>query len=306
MQWEANLIHALQSCESNFLDAIVSIITYMGDEIFFIAVAVSFFWCISKKDAFKFINIYLVGCAVVEFIKIGVGRARPYDAYSKDGYIVSISEPTGGYSFPSGHTHSIANMSTQLFLRYKKSHFKLALSLAITAVTLVAFSRIYLGQHYLTDVVVGAVCGVAIVLAGNYLFSFLKDREELIAVGVIPICIIATIFFGIFESDMESLEMIWKVTGVYLAIVVGYYIEKKYVNFSTKASAIQHIIKIIIGLAVTLLLQQGLKLIIDAELCLFVYSFVRYFLVGAWAILGAPFVFKLAKLYKVEQTIEIE
>jgi undecaprenyl-diphosphatase len=64
-----------------------------------------------------------------------------------------------GYSsFPSGHTASAFAMAT-IFALYLKRNY-LSISLLLTAF-LIGYSRIYLGHHFLVDVLVGAIIGIA-------------------------------------------------------------------------------------------------------------------------------------------------
>lgn len=97
-------------------------------------------------------------------IKHLVKRVRPCHSLDDDEQI--INRPRF-YSFPSGHSAASFAMVGVALLRCRLIVFIPILLLA----SLIAFSRLYLRVHYLTDVVVGAllgfVCGVLSVLICN-------------------------------------------------------------------------------------------------------------------------------------------
>ncbi len=291
---EVDIIRALQQIRTGFGDWFFSFVTNAGDELFFIAIAVVLYWCIDKRFGFKLINVYLVGQVGIEGIKALVARPRPY---TYEG-VVSVTEKTSGFSFPSGHSYSISNLSTQVCNQYRKNYlFIVGGILSI----LVAFSRLYLGQHFISDVVVGLALGVGFAFGLSALFELLGDKEEYVILGILPIAIIVLIVMASTNS-LDSAGNVLKVIGAYGAISIGYFIEKKYLNVSVKCEKWwQQIIKLVIGLAIVLIFKEGLKLILPQEIPL-LYQLLRYFLVGIGASLGAPALFRLCKLEKKEGT----
>lgn len=82
-----------------------------------------------------------------------VARTRPYEVI--EGLVPLIRKPWD-YSFPSGHTGS-SFASAWVFYRKLPSRFGIP---ALVLAGLIGFSRLYLGVHYPTDVLFGAVSGI--------------------------------------------------------------------------------------------------------------------------------------------------
>jgi undecaprenyl-diphosphatase len=83
----------------------------------------------------------------------------------------------GEYGFASSHAanfFAIATFSISFLIQYKKWLNPLLIGVAV----LVAFSRIYLGVHYFSDVFVGGLVGTAVAL-GVYRFAFLPVNKRL-------------------------------------------------------------------------------------------------------------------------------
>ena len=166
--FELGLLDKIQeifSCE--FLDKVIPIITKLGDEgLLWIALAVIFlFFKKTRKIGITmglslFIG-YLVGNL---FLKNVIARVRPYNLKTE---AVLLIPKLKSFSFPSGHTLSSFEGATSIFLRYMKWGIP-ALVLAV----LIAFSRMYLYVHYPTDVLAGAILGIAI----SFLAKFIVDK----------------------------------------------------------------------------------------------------------------------------------
>ncbi|HEY4651419.1 MAG TPA: phosphatase PAP2 family protein, partial [Pontibacter sp.] len=111
----------------------------------------------------------------VRYAKTFISRARPADvAY----YQVEH------YSFPSGHaTTAMALFGLLAYLYYRssrtKKHFrKIIVWAAVVLILLVGFSRIYLGVHFLSDVLAGYLLGLLWMLVGISLAEVMHDRSK--------------------------------------------------------------------------------------------------------------------------------
>ena len=134
-----------------------------------------------------------------------------------------------------------------------------------------------------------------IVLALGFLYDLLKDREEYIAVVIVPLAIIASVFIGVFVKG-EMLETSLTLTGIMTSAYIGYFIEKRVVKFNVKAALWQQAVKYVLGASVAGLLYFALGKLFAGDATMWLYGYIRYFLIGAWLMLGAPALFKLLGL----------
>ncbi|RFC63838.1 phosphatase PAP2 family protein [Mesorhizobium denitrificans] len=113
---------------------------------------------------------FLLGLALNQFILLFVHRMRPYDG----GITHLLIAPSADPSFPSDHaTASFAIAAAFLLHGMRRAGFGIA-----AAAGLIAFSRIYLGTHYVTDVLGGALTGIlaAIIVRAAYRENTRIDR----------------------------------------------------------------------------------------------------------------------------------
>ncbi|HGJ66180.1 TPA: phosphatase PAP2 family protein [bacterium] len=144
---------------------IFSIITMLGNIEFFIpiSIVISIFFFARKKRIFGlWLSIIVVGI-IVFFMKLIINRPRPFVSQN----LVAIIN-TNMSSFPSGHAmivFSLVPFMTKNFPNHKNYFFAIAI--------LVAFSRIYLNVHYLSDIVAGGFIGY---LVGLF-FSRIENKK---------------------------------------------------------------------------------------------------------------------------------
>lgn len=275
------IIETIQKLSNPLLDWLMRIITETGDVLAFIILGVILFWCIDKKFAYKLMTTLLFSASINGAIKSFTQKNRPY----QDG-AEPILQKTEGSSMPSGHSQNIATTSTFMVYKYRKINWVKWIFISLTI--LVPFSRMYLGQHYLEDVLVGLVLGFLIAVLGLFVYSKFPEKEEYVGLAFIPALIILMIFIKEHQVFVGG--------GAYIGLAVGYLIEKRYINYNIKAPLKTQLYKVLIGLAITLFLYFGLKVLFGLIGEYNILTALRYFMIALWASLGAPTLFN--KIFK--------
>lgn len=116
----------------------------------------------------------LVGSTAITFgLKYAVNRPRPFVTYSD---INQKDQHVGPYSFPSGHTSSAFALATSVSLCYPKWY---VIAPAFAWAFAVGYSRMYLGVHFPTDVLVGAVVGSGCAILSYQLNRMLVNKQRI-------------------------------------------------------------------------------------------------------------------------------
>ena len=181
-------IDRFNGCVANnrtkFFTAFFKVFTHLGSfytlaALAFIGVLVIWFVMKNKRMSIFYAGTFAVVCVANFIIKQIVRRARPE-------HLMIIEET--GFSFPSGH----AMMTFAFFAilihfvckMVKNKTLKISLVSVFSLLILaIGFSRVYLGVHYLTDIVAGflisfVIVSVCLIIYNTKWFKFLKDKEN--------------------------------------------------------------------------------------------------------------------------------
>ena len=295
-----DFLFALEKIRTPFLDNFFGAITYLGDEIAFLAIAILFFWCINKRQGYYILFTGMIGTVVNQFLKLIFKVPRP--AASGVTVVGNAAEAATGYSFPSGHTQNV----TGTFGAIARAWYKKIPVVILSAVLVftVAFSRLYLGVHTPLDVIFSLVFATVLVFA---LYPCFKNDERmhkcmpyLISASMI-LSIAFLLFFVFAKREAHDLDNYWSglenaftMAGCVVGITVVYYLDEKYIKFDTRAPWYVQIIKFVVGLGLTVGILYGLKALFGAMSFFNVYiaRLIRYFTVVMFAGAVWPLTFK--------------
>ena len=101
-------LYLLEKIRNPVSDFFFSLVTHLGEETVFLAIAIIFFWCIDKYRGYYVLMTGLLGTVINQWLKIVCRVPRPWVKDPDFTTVKNAQAEAGGYSFPSGHTQNIA------------------------------------------------------------------------------------------------------------------------------------------------------------------------------------------------------
>ena len=304
-------LYFLESIRCGFLDFLFLIVTALGEEIAFLAVAVIIFWCVSKTEGYYILSVGFVGTTINQFLKLIFRIPRPWVLDSNFSPVDGAIEEATGYSFPSGHTQSSVGTFGGIAFFTKKKWLRI---FCIVLCVLVPFSRMYLGVHTPLDVGVSVLIALLLVFGLRPVFKLAEKKEYVmyIFLGFMTLLSLSYLLFVElykFPSDIDAhnyesgLKNAYTLFGALIGMLISYPIEKRFIRFDVKGRWYTQIFKCVIGLIIVVLLKELLKLPLESLLpANTVARAIRYALIVIFAVVIYPLTFKLFK--RLEDKIE--
>ena len=287
-EFELEFLKWLEGLRTGFLNALFEGITMLGEETLIILLVVALWFAVDKKLAQQVFFVTATSLSVNGIVKNFAQVPRPF---TKGISCVRVDTATG-YSFPSGHTQGFATWSSFFAIKFKKLWLSILVGVLIT---LVAISRLYLGAHYPSDVIVAVALGVGISALGNYLFTKVKDVKKIYLVTFL----ILTPFIVYFLIAADSLfSDLFKTFGMVGGMVAVSFLDEKTEPLSYDVPWWKKLIRIVLGVALAVALKEVIKLInvFDIIQISLLIDAVRYFIVVLTVGYLCPILFKKIKL----------
>ncbi|UTC83054.1 phosphatase PAP2 family protein [Treponema denticola] len=322
-QWGIQVIRTIQNFSNPFLNEVMKIFTEASTYGFVVFIIGLYLWCIDYKK-----GLHLAyAAAFTSGLNGGIKRIfkipRPF-AHAPEIMLKSI----GGFSTPSGHS-SISAFIYPAVLFYKPfreslskdfqsaksqkstASVKIKIAAAIVLPFLVGFSRVYLGVHYPTDVLLGWGLGAFIFLSMMFFLPAIEaklptlNRTDENDVPNIKFKKTASIRFTLaavfaFILILISREKVNE-AGLILGLAFGNIRILENSKYSFDASSgtwVQKFLRFIIGSALSCIPIMIFYLLkIDSSYAQYrLYRFLEFFMVGLIASGLAPIIFCRLKI----------
>lgn len=295
------VLYALESIRVPWLDTVMAAITHLGEETVFMVAALFVFWCVSKRHGYYLLAVGFAGTVLNQFLKLLFRIPRPWVLDSDFTIVESARAQATGYSFPSGHTQSAVGTFGGIARFTRRKWVRAA---AIVVAVLVPLSRMYLGVHTPLDVGVAAVIAVALVFALYPLMERSDSRHGVMG-AVLAVMLALAVGYLLFVSlypfpaDVDAanlasgVENAWKLLGATVGMLVGWWLDVRFIHFDTRAVWYVQLIKLVGGLALLLGIRAALKAPLAAALGAGAGGAVRYgvmvlFAAAVWPMVFAP------------------
>lgn len=315
MSWQLDVTLWLQ--QFGGLKAVMLFFTFLGREEFFLLLIPLVYLCIDARVGVRLGLLVLLGDALNAIIKVVFHAPRPYWIDSR----IHATAPETSFGLPSGHAQDAATAWSFLALQSKKKGMMLS---ACAVIFLISLSRVYLGVHFVTDVVGGWIIGAAFLLAmlrimpvvetwlgrqcfWNQVLAVSVGTFLLFCVGVLAAASINGIAdppqWRAYSDGARSLAPLASRCGALWGLGLGWAMMARRAGFDVSGSTGQRVLRYVLAVIGLFACWKGLAAAFpkEPESTALFFRFVRYAIMSWWVVFAAPMV--LMRLGLINKTV---
>ena len=294
-------------------------ITAIGYEQFFVLLLPAVYWSVDQAVGLRMGMVLLLGTDLNTFFKFLFHNPRPFWISDK---VMPLSHETS-FGLPSGHAQTAASVWGWLSVEVKKRWFTIS---AIVLIFLIGVSRLYLGVHFLSDVLLGWLLGGLLVLVfarlrkpvGTWLAKQSMGMK-LFWVFISTLVLLVPVLLASLASNKWMMQSDWAAragevdpfnlkgafttAGTWFGMLAGYVIQSATKgHFLANKGGWRRVARFAVGLVGVAVLYSGLGAIFpnNGDVLSFGLRFFRYTLIGLWVAWLGPLVFEKLKLLEYE------
>lgn len=280
----------LQNFHHPVLIALFTLITYLGDQPFYLAVIPFIYWSLHKKFGRRLAYLLIVGYLVNGWLKNLFRLPRP----PVELHLVHAE----GYGFPSGHAMTPTVVWGYTAWVWRHLH-RWVLPGFVIFIGLITFSRLYLSVHYPADSLGGLFFGLIMVLIALPLVPRIETwastaNPRLLIVGSVIFSLIV-LFAVPGDSIGYPSEVAATAGGFILGMNLGFLAESRWVRFKIRLDWRSRWLSYGLGLMFVLIFWLGLRILFGLPAVGYATEtalrFVRYTVTGLALSWWAPWAF---------------
>lgn len=309
----------------SWLEAPMKGFTLLGSEEFFLLVLPIVYWCVDADLGIRMGGILLITGGINDILKLAFHGPRPYWVST---HVKALSAETS-FGLPSGHAQIATGLWGIVAAQIKRPW---AWAVATFVIVMIGTSRLYLGVHFLHDVLSGWAIGLLVLWGFLRLWdstvSWVKTKsggQQVILALLVSILMLVsgTIAFGALRNwtippewisnslaagveelpNPVTLNSIITSAATLFGLLAGLAWFTTRGGFEAGGPLGLRVLRFLIGLLGIAILWYGLGEIFPGDENLVSYSlrYLRYTLVGGWVSAGGPWVFVQLCLAKVSR-----
>lgn len=257
-----------------------------GDSRLILVLAVMLFWFTARHRPYQILAASLIGAA------LGSGLKLLFDVGRPAGSELLLSTTTTSPAFPSGHV-----MLATCFWGTLAWYGLIPRWIAGLLIGMVMFARVYLGAHFIGDVVFGALIGIGwLVLFHRWLGPALERVNPRTVSTVVALAMAGS--FAILPIT-SAFPFGWEIVGGLVGAGVGLILQERKVGFIPASVGNRwQLAKAGIGVGGVLLVIM-IDVMLPMEIM--IIELIMYFLAAIWGLLLAPVLFQRLGLGAREQ-----
>ena len=313
------IIQQLQGL-SPALDGLMKFFTFLGKLEFYLLMMPFIYLSIDRRLGFRTLLILLITNFWASFFKLLFHQPRPYWI----GGVKQLATETS-YGFPSSHASD--TFAVWGFLAYQVKRTWMWL-LSLFLILFIAISRLYLGVHFLHDILFGWLIGFIIVviflLVDKPVSAWAKELTLSMQILLALLISIVIILIGqVIQSWLSGIsdpepwasfavkarigDYSFNLAGALFGAIAGYALMRQYACFTNSDKWINRILCYAIGLIGVVVFYFGLDMsfgMITSDETIFgqILRTVRYGSVVFWVVFLAPWLFLKIKLAEIDKS----
>jgi membrane-associated phospholipid phosphatase len=299
-----------------WLKSPMSLFSFLGTEEFFLMVLPALYWCVDAGAGFRIAVMLLLSNGINGVLKLAFHAPRPYWF---DIRVKALSTETS-FGIPSGHAQNSASMWGLMAWLARRKWFAI---LSVGVIFLIGLSRLYLGVHFLSDVLIGWALG------GLLLWGFIRLEKPVLqrlqkmsleqqlimilgsSIGWVLLFLLIQFLLRNWQLPQEwvqnaqmgapdvqitplSLNGIITIAGMWVGLLGGAAVfYARYGMFNAGGVVWKRLLRYAVGLMGVIVLWYGLGQVFprSENLIGFGLRYLRYILVGSWVSALAPLLF---------------
>lgn len=316
-QFSISLIQALQTLSPSF-DGVMNFFSFLGEIEFYLFLIPFIYWVIDERLGMRALLILIAVDLVGTSFKLLFHQPRPYWI----GGVKELAEEAS-YGIPSTHASDSLAVGGYLVYRAKKTWFRVVV---VIILFFIGVSRLYLGVHFLPDVLFGWLLGGVVlwlaVMNSNQIEAWARSKTlsakiaigfvvsgAVILLGILIRSIISgtpdPVSWSTYAAEARSISHSFTLAGALFGSITGYALMRSQANFRPTENWSKRALSYALGIIGLLLIYFGLDIAFsliaaDETIAGYALRYVRYALATFWVTFGAPWIFLKARLVQAE------